>query len=126
MKLCAPLPDFDKRKRGTVCRTSILSIRKLFVRRMPYTNESRNLRQARPKNKVGVVDLPRKNALATPSMGFINNNDYTITFCPCQAFFSISFDSERTKLSTKTYDKTPYWLQDHLASVQRQVGKRSA
>ena len=52
----------------------------------PYTNESRNLRQARP-NKVGAVDLPRKNTLATPSMGFFNNNDYTIPFCLCQAFF---------------------------------------
>ena len=56
---------------------------------MPYTNESRNLRQARP-NKVGAVDLPRKNTLATPSMGFFYNNDYNTTKMPCQAFYCIS------------------------------------
>ena len=38
---------------------------------------------------VSVVDLPRKNAFATPSMGFINNNDYITTKLPCQVFYCI-------------------------------------
>ena len=89
---------------------------------MPSTNESRNLRQARPYGRC--CWLATHNAFATPSMGFFNNIDYNTTKMRCQVFFSISFDSERAKLSTKTYDKTPCRLQDHLACVQRQVGKR--